>query len=97
MHRVNKEARDFLKDNYVTVRNEFSNEGLIEYKLGNLVHRNSLKELELHIEKVIKRNNDNRNLTISVASSDILDCIKFLENSSSAKSLKTCYLKISKF
>jgi hypothetical protein len=31
MFTLNKEARNFLMNNFITVRNEFVNEGLIEY------------------------------------------------------------------
>lgn len=33
MFALNKSARGFIQDNYVTVRNGFVNEGLIEYEL----------------------------------------------------------------
>jgi hypothetical protein len=33
MFSINKEARKFLQDNFITVRNEFINEGLITYEL----------------------------------------------------------------
>ncbi len=32
MYTVNKEARSFIQNNYITMRNEFDNNGLIEHE-----------------------------------------------------------------
>ena len=34
MFTLNKEARKFLQDNFITVRNGFVNDGLITYQIG---------------------------------------------------------------
>ena len=35
MFTLNKEARKFLQDNFITVRNGFVNDGLITYQIDN--------------------------------------------------------------
>jgi hypothetical protein len=35
MFTLNKEARKFLQDNFITVRNGFVNDGLITYQIPN--------------------------------------------------------------
>jgi len=52
MHDISKESREFLKDNYLMVRNGFSNEGLIEYNIRSFDNQR-MKHLELHIEQII--------------------------------------------
>jgi hypothetical protein len=41
MFTLNKEARKFLQDNFITVRNGFVNDGLITYQID--IHFNSFK------------------------------------------------------
>jgi hypothetical protein len=35
MFGLNKDARKFILDNFITVRNEFVNDGLIDFRFGN--------------------------------------------------------------
>ena len=91
MHNVNKEAREFLKNNYITIKNGFSNEGLIEYEAK--FDDQGLIQLELYIQKTIQRNAENRNLTISLHYSQFQFFIQFLENSPSTKFLNKCFVK----
>ena len=44
MFSLNKEARTFLQNNFLTIRNEFINDGLITYSLKN--DFNSYEQLE---------------------------------------------------
>ena len=44
MFSLNKEARTFLQNNFITIRNEFINDGLITYSLKN--DFNSYEQLE---------------------------------------------------
>ena len=68
MFACNKQARTFLQNNYITVRNGFVNDGLIPYYFD----RDSLKQFYHYedIEKLyfqaVTRNIGNRELTISV-------------------------------
>ena len=68
MFTCNKQARIFLQNNFITVRNGFVNDGLIPYYFD----RDSLKQF-YHYEEIEKlyfqaltRNIENRVLTISV-------------------------------
>ena len=68
MFACNKQARIFLQNNFITVRNGFVNDGLIPYYFD----RDSLKQFYHYedIEKLyfqaVTRNIGNRELTISV-------------------------------
>jgi hypothetical protein len=70
MFNVNREAREFLEKNYITLRNGFQNEGLILYN-AYYFSAEGLEKLELHIREVCKRNILNRNVSISLSGSDV--------------------------
>ena len=47
MFTLNKEARKFLQDNFITVRNGFVNDGLITYQIDNFFKiSSSLSEMD---------------------------------------------------
>jgi hypothetical protein len=64
MFAVNKEARLFLQNNFIIIRNGFLNDGLIIYRMEN--HFNSIYMLEKLYFSALKRKIGNRNLTISI-------------------------------
>ena len=65
MFLVNKETRAFLKNNMMTIRNGFMNEGLIELKFKN--DYNFYLDLEKLYFQILERNINNRKLTIDAS------------------------------
>ena len=66
MFAVNKEARAFLVNKFITVKNEFINEGLIEYLIDSSYPFWGQMQIEKLYFEVIQRNVENRNLTINL-------------------------------
>lgn len=66
MSTINKHARTFILTNYDTLKNEFINNGLIEHALDSYgtCHFFIYDQLEKQYLEAIKRNEDNRILTI---------------------------------
>jgi len=62
MFLVNKETRAFLKNNMMTIRKGFLNEGLIELKFVNKY--NCYLEIKRQYFQMLERNINNRKLTI---------------------------------
>ncbi len=68
MFAVDKGARSFIITNFITMKNEFINDGLIDYQFKDeLSLFNSIVQLENLYFQVIKRNPENRNLTIDLS------------------------------
>ena len=68
MFSVNKETRSFIQTNLIAVRNGYINGGLIEYELKLEPKRrfNSYYQLEKLYFEAIKRNTENRIITIKI-------------------------------
>jgi hypothetical protein len=66
MFAVNKEARVFLVTNFISVKNEFINEGMIEYLIDSSYPFWGQIQFEKLYFEVIQRNVENRNLTINL-------------------------------
>ena len=68
MFTCNKQARTFLQNNYITVRNGFVNDGLIPYcfDYGPDKQFYHYEEIEKLYFQALTRNIENRVLTISV-------------------------------
>ena len=62
MFTLNKEARVFLQREFIMIRNGFENEGLITYQIS--FDYNAFDMLEKLYFKAIKRNIENRIITI---------------------------------
>ena len=62
MFTLNKEARVFLQREFIMIRNGFENEGLITYQIN--FDYNAFETLEKLYFKAIKRNIENRIITI---------------------------------
>ena len=71
MFYLNKASRSFLVKNDSTVRNEFINNGLIEYQLS--LCYDGYKTLERLYFEALKRNKENRILTIRIKSMKVID------------------------
>ena len=78
MYSVNKRARNFLFDKFLTVRNIFTNQGLIDLDFG-IDRLNCYIMLEKLYFQAVKRNIENRILTINLLISDDLDFPVFVE------------------
>ena len=81
MFALNKYARSFILRNFITVRNGFVNEGLIEFKFDTFILPlfNSYIKLEKLYFEVIKRNSQNRNITIDLRISEPEDFSNFIK------------------
>lgn len=68
MFTLNKKTRNFLQNNFITFRNGFVNEGLIEHEFDDYESFlfNSCVQLEKLYFEAIKRNIGNRNITINL-------------------------------
>ncbi len=68
MYSVNTDARTFLSNNFITLRNGFENNGLITYnfELGSDDQLNQFHKLEKLYFKALERNIGNRILTINL-------------------------------
>ena len=69
MFGLNKGARTFIQKNFITVRNCFTNEGLIDFYFDASLHSNNdrfnnYEQLEELYFKALNRNEDHRKLTI---------------------------------
>jgi hypothetical protein len=64
MFTVNKPARKFLLNKFISIRNGFINDGLIQYVLSN--DFNGFLKLEKLYLSALKRNIENRILTIKI-------------------------------
>ena len=64
LFKLTKAGRRFLRDEYVALKNEFENEGLITLKI---LYRGTFKKLEQMYLQTLKKNMDNRILSISIA------------------------------
>jgi hypothetical protein len=73
MFSLNKETRIFLQQHYITIKNGFINEGLIDYKISyefNGFERLSYERLDRLYNKALNRNRSNRNFTIAFSTWD---------------------------
>jgi hypothetical protein len=68
MFKINKEGRKFIINNFITVRNGFINDGLIDIIFDNDPSEqfNNYDKLEKNYFKALKRIMSNRILTINV-------------------------------
>ena len=68
MFALNKEARKFILNNFLSIRNGFENEGLIEYEFYEYLPTiyNRYETLDKLYLKALSRNIQNRKLTINV-------------------------------
>ncbi len=64
MFSINKEGRSFLHDNFITIRNEFINDGLIPFEWE--WNFNSSLQLEQLYASALTRNIPNRVLTLQI-------------------------------
>jgi hypothetical protein len=69
MFAVNKQGRKFLKNNFITIRNGFINDGLISYEIEPTF--DGFMKFEKLYFSALKRNIRNRLLTISI---DLYSC-----------------------
>ena len=65
MFTLNKEAREYILNNFITVRNGFINEGLIVFSLGRFDFADCFMLEKLYFE-ALKRNPQNRVLSIEL-------------------------------
>ena len=77
MFNLNKEARVFLQSKFNMIRNGFENEGLITYQISYSYE--SFDILEQLYFKVLKKNIENRILTIKLKSFFDWYCLKINE------------------
>ena len=68
MFTLNKEARKFLQDKFITVRNGFVNDGLIAYDLKNYFMQ--YQQLEKLYYQALRRIRANRVITLQVIIGD---------------------------
>ena len=68
MFKINTQARKFINDNFITVRNGFTNEGLIDFSFDNDASKqyNNYEKLEKMYYKILNQNICNRMLTINL-------------------------------
>ncbi len=65
MFAINKEGRSFLRNNFITIRNGFQNDGLVTFACEYTF--NDLLNLEKLYFSALNRNIGNRVLTLSIS------------------------------
>jgi hypothetical protein len=64
MFAVNKEGRTFLQNRFITIQNGFINDGLVPFQFECTF--NGILALEKLYFAALKRNSENRNITIKI-------------------------------